>query len=54
MEHVKKQEKDSEITEDDLKIAEKKIQEATDAAIKASTNSPRPKTRKSWKFEKNL
>ncbi|HPF87810.1 MAG TPA: ribosome recycling factor [Candidatus Limiplasma sp.] len=35
MDHVKKQEKDSEITEDDLKIAEKKIQEATDEAIKA-------------------
>jgi ribosome recycling factor len=34
MEHVKKQEKDSEITEDDLKIAEKKIQEATDEAVK--------------------
>ncbi len=35
MEHVKKQEKDSVITEDDLKIAEKKIQEITDEAIKA-------------------
>jgi ribosome recycling factor len=34
MEHVKKQEKDSEITEDDLKIAEKKIQEATDDFVK--------------------
>ncbi|MFH1511839.1 MAG: ribosome recycling factor [Bacillota bacterium] len=34
MEHVKKQEKDSVITEDDLKIAEKKIQEATDEAVK--------------------
>jgi ribosome recycling factor len=34
MEHVKRQEKASEITEDDLKIAEKKIQEATDEAVK--------------------
>ena len=34
MEHVKKQEKASEITEDDLKVAEKKIQEATDEAVK--------------------
>lgn len=34
MEHVKKQEKDSEITEDDLKVAEKKIQETTDEAVK--------------------
>ncbi|MBN1777301.1 MAG: ribosome recycling factor [Clostridiales bacterium] len=34
MEHVKKQEKASEITEDDLTVAEKKIQEATDEAIK--------------------
>jgi len=35
MEHVKKQEKDSVITEDDLKIAEKKIQESTDDAVKS-------------------
>jgi len=34
MENVKKQEKNSEITEDDLKIAEKKIQEITDEAVK--------------------
>jgi ribosome recycling factor len=34
MEHVKKQEKDSIITEDDLKIAEKKIQESTDDFVK--------------------
>lgn len=34
MDHVKKQEKESVITEDDLKIAEKKIQEATDESIK--------------------
>jgi len=34
MENVKKQEKASEITEDDLSIAEKKIQEATDEATK--------------------
>jgi ribosome recycling factor len=35
MEHVKKQEKDSVITEDDLKIAEKKIQESTDESVKS-------------------
>jgi ribosome recycling factor len=34
MDHVKKQEKDSVITEDDLKVAEKKIQEATDGHVK--------------------
>ncbi len=34
MDHVKKQQKDSVITEDDLKIAEKKIQEATDGHVK--------------------
>ena len=34
MDHVKKQQKDSEITEDDLTVAEKKIQEATDKAVK--------------------
>ena len=34
MDHVKKQEKASEITEDDLAVAEKKIQEATDEATK--------------------
>lgn len=34
MDHVKKQQKDSEITEDDLSFAEKKIQEATDEAVK--------------------
>ncbi len=34
MEHVKKQQKDSVITEDDLKVAEKKIQEATDGHVK--------------------
>ena len=34
MEQVKKQEKDSEITEDDLKVAEKKIQELTDESVK--------------------
>ena len=34
MDHVKKQEKDSVITEDDLKIAEKKIQESTDESVK--------------------
>ena len=34
MENVKKQEKASEITEDDLAVAEKKIQEATDEATK--------------------
>ena len=34
MEHVKKQQKDSLITEDDLSVAEKKIQEATDEAVK--------------------
>jgi len=34
MDHVKKQQKDSEITEDDLSYAEKKIQDATDEAVK--------------------
>ncbi|HPJ01464.1 MAG TPA: ribosome recycling factor [Candidatus Limiplasma sp.] len=34
MDHVKKQQKDSLITEDDLKIAEKKIQELTDESVK--------------------
>ena len=34
MDQVKKQQKDSEITEDDLVVAEKKIQEATDEATK--------------------
>ncbi len=34
MDHVKKQQKDSEITEDDLSYAEKKIQDATDVAVK--------------------
>jgi ribosome recycling factor len=34
MDHVKKQQKDSVITEDDLKVAEKKIQEATDGHVK--------------------
>lgn len=35
MDQVKKQQKDSVITEDDLKIAEKKIQDITDEAIKS-------------------
>ena len=34
MDHVKKQQKDSLITEDDLTVAEKKIQEATDESVK--------------------
>lgn len=34
MEHFKKMEKDSQITEDDRKTAEKKMQDATDSAIK--------------------
>ncbi len=34
MEHLKKQQKSSQITEDDLTKAEKKVQEATDDAIK--------------------
>ena len=34
MDHVKKQQKESLITEDDLKIAEKKIQDLTDESVK--------------------
>jgi hypothetical protein len=49
MEHLKKLQKDSKITEDELAKAEKKMQETTDDAIKGVTSWPPRKKRKSWR-----